>query len=184
MRCSFLMRCGTACAQTPKCREGCCTISFPFLLSFHFLSSLHAHHQCLFLLIEPAVGIFKRQRNSAEGSGEAAQAFTLWLTRMRMELHLQQLPSYGSAAAASAQGLVTNTQLETRFTIKVQILQKFILPVLAKSLDSCVVSSCLGFSSHLESNSKEKHPLHCSIVRIDTEKKQSCKGTLLQSQEP
>jgi len=40
---------------------------------------------------------------------EAAQAFTLWLTRMRTEFHLQQLPSYGSAAAASAQGLVTHS---------------------------------------------------------------------------
>lgn len=82
---------------------------FPFLLSLIFLT-LYAHHYCLFLLVGTAVGIFKMQRNSAEGRGEVAQEFILQLTRMWMELHLQQLPSYGSAAAASAPGLVTHSQ--------------------------------------------------------------------------
>lgn len=63
---------------------------FPFLLSFSFLT-LYAHHYCLFVLIGIAVGTFKMQRNSAEGRGELAQKFILWLTRMRMEFHLQQL---------------------------------------------------------------------------------------------
>lgn len=164
-----------------RCRWGCCTIFFPFLLSFSFLT-LHAHHYCLFLLIGTAVGIFKMQRNSDEGRGEVAQAFTLWVTRMRMELHLQQLPSYGSAAAASALGWVTHSQklhlqLEHKFC-RNSFYQSFSL---AKSLDSCVVSSCLGFNRHLERNIKVNNPSHCSWFRIDnkqTTTKQQQKNSL------
>lgn len=122
------------------------------------------------------------QRNSDEGRGEVAQAFTLWLTRMRMELHLQQLPSYGSAAAASALGWVTHSQklhlqLEHKFC-RNSFYQSFSL---AKSLDSCVVSSCLGFNRHLESNIKVNNPSHCSWFRIDnkqTTTKQQQKNSL------
>lgn len=76
------------------------------------------------------MGIFKRQKNSAEGRGEAAWTFALWLTRMRMELHLRQLPPYSSAAAAGISPGFSGRQPETIFTIKAKILQKFILPVL------------------------------------------------------
>lgn len=118
------------------------------------------------------------QRNSDEGRGEVAQAFTLWLTRMRMELHLQQLPSYGSAAAASALGWVTHSQklhlqLEHKFC-RNSFYQSFSL---AKSLDSCVVSSCLGFNRHLESNIKVNNPSHCSWFRIDNKQTNNNKTT-------
>lgn len=128
-----------------------------FLLSFSFLT-LDAHHYCLFLVIGTAVRIFKIQRNSAEGRGEVAQAFTLWLTRMRMELHLQQLPSYGSAAVASVLGLVTHSQklhlqLEHKFC-RNSFYQSFSL---LKSLDLCVASSCLWFSRHLKAKESKQH---------------------------
>lgn len=148
---------------------------FPFLLSFRFLA-LYAHRYCLFLLTGTAVGIFKMQRNSAEGRGEVAQAFPLWLTWMRMELHLQQLPSYGSAAAASAPGLVTHSQklhlqLEHKFC-RNSFHMSFSLP---KSLYLCVVRSCLGFSRHLES--KVNNTSHCSWFRTDNKETKTNKTT-------
>lgn len=75
-----------------------------------------------------------------------------------------------AAAAASAPGLVTHSQkLHLQLEHKCcrnSFYQSFSLP---RSLDVCVVSSCLRFSRHLES--KANNTSHCSWFRTDNKEK-------------
>lgn len=148
-----------------------------FHSSCHSVFWLYAHHFCLFLVIGTGVGIFKMQRNSAGGRGEVAQALTLWLKNEDGASSAAAALLWLSSSGISP-GLVTHSQklhlqLEHKFC-RNSFYLSFSLP---KSLDLCVVSSCLGFSRHLGKQRKVNNTSHCGWFRTDNKEAKTNKTT-------